>query len=87
MHLVGASRKSMSTLQLARMPERGRRAGWSVHSCRARGPMSAFKANRIGAETISRFIDATNLLLILWVFAPTLSSYHGCCIYRKSYPN
>jgi hypothetical protein len=27
MHLVGASRKSMSTLQLARMPERGRRAG------------------------------------------------------------
>jgi hypothetical protein len=29
-------------------------------------------ANRIGAETISRFIDATNLL-ILWVLAPTLS--------------
>jgi hypothetical protein len=31
MHLMGASRKSMSTLQLARMPERGRDAGWSIH--------------------------------------------------------
>jgi hypothetical protein len=84
MHLVGSSRKHPA----ARPDARARRARRVVNSFvpSARTNVRFQGANRIGAETISRFIDATNLL-ILWVFAPTLSSCHGCCIYRKSYPN